>query len=352
MQHFCTIPRMDSEGIMPRKAAPWVRKATGEWYVTHHGTQTPLGVHGKENELQAWAAFQKLLENAANQKPSVRSEPLAALVPGYLASLESRAVPKTIRDYGATLKTFLARFGNSAALEIDPHTVELHASRQGWSDSYRNNWLWTVQALIRWAGRKDFTMRRPAKESRGADSLISEDTYRLILRETRGDFHELCRFLWCVGCRPMEAARLEAGMIDWTSGTVTLKKHKTKHKGRQRILYLSAEALMIVKAQSDRYDGTGHLFRGVAGKPFTIQAVVSRMIRLSEKIGRSVCAYDFRHTWATRALEAGVPDTHVSAMLGHTSTSMLHLHYSHLGQNAKLLRDMAERVSRKDEKAA
>jgi integrase len=329
---------------MPRKAKPWIRNATGEWYVTIQGNQTPLGVHGKEHELQAWAAFQKLLENAAEKKPSVRSEPLAAIAPDYLASLESRANPKTIKDYRATLKSFLAVFGNRAASEIDPQSVELHASRQGWSDSYRNNWLWTIQALIRWAGRKDFTMRRPAKESRGAESLISEETQRLILRETKGDFHELCRFLWAVGCRPMEAARLEANMIDYASGTVTLKKHKTKHKGRQRILYLSTEALMIAKAQSDKYGGTGHLFRGIAGKPFSIQAIVTRMLRISEKIGKPVTSYGYRHSWATRALSIGLPDTHVAAMLGHTSTTMLHKTYSHITANAKLLRDAANKV--------
>lgn len=329
---------------MPRKAKPWPRKSTGEWYVTHNGKQTPLGVHGKDNELQAWAAFQKLLENAAEKKPGVRSVPLSAIAPDYLSSLESRANPKTIRDYAATLKTFLARFGNSAASDIDPQSVELHASRQGWSDSYRNNWLWTVQALVRWAGRKDFTMRRPAKESRGAESLISEETQRLILRETRGDFHELCRFLWAAGCRPMEAARLEASMVDWASGTITLKKHKTKHKGRQRILYLSTDALMILKAQSDRYSGNGMLFRGISGKPLTIQAIVSRMLRISEKIGRSVTSYGYRHSWATRALAAGLPDTHVAAMMGHTTTAMLHKHYSHITANAKLLREAANKV--------
>ena len=329
---------------MPRKAKPWPRKSTGEWYVTINGKQTPLGVHGKDNELQAWAAFQKLLENAVERKPSVRTEPLAAIAPDYLASLESRALPKTIRDYAATLKSFLARFGNAASSEIDPQSLELHASKQGWSDSYRNNWLWTVQAFIRWTGRKDFTMRRPAKESRGADAVISEESQRLILRETRGDFHELCRFLYAVGCRPMEAARLTAEMIDWSSGTVTLKKHKTAHKGRQRILYLSTDALMILKAQSDRYGGKGILFRGISGKPLTIQAIVSRMLRISVKIGRPVTSYGYRHGWATRALTAGLPDTHVAAMLGHTSTTMLHKHYSHLTANARLLREAAGKV--------
>lgn len=329
---------------MPRKAHPWLRTATGEWYVTHNGLKTPLGVHGIGNEAAAWAAFKNLLENAGNHRPSVRTEPLSTLLADYLSTLHTRANPKTIRDYGSILQSFSALFGNRASGDIDPQTVELHASQQGWSDSYRNNWLWAVQAFIRWTGRKDFTMRRPAKESRGADAVITEEMQRMILRETRGDFHELCRFLWAVGCRPMEAARLTAEMVDHKSGTVTIKRHKMRHKGKQRILYLSTDALMILKGQADRYSGTGFLFRGVGGKPFSIQAIVSRMHRISEKIGRTVTSYGYRHGWATRALAAGIPDTHVSALLGHTSTAMLHKHYSHLTQNAVLLREAAAKV--------
>jgi integrase/recombinase XerC len=342
--HFCTVLALSGVENMARKPAPWFRRSTGEYYVTINGKQTPLGITDPSDIMGAWSALQKLLENQAFKKPAVRSESLSALLPDYLASLEARAKPKTIKDYGATLKSFLARFGGCASEEIDPATVELHASKQGWSDSYRNNWLWGIQAFIRWTGRKDFTMRRPAKESRGAESVITEETQRLILRETKGDFHELCRFLYATGCRPMEAARLTVDMIDWKSGTASFKQHKTSYTGRKRILYLSTDALLILKGQSDRYGGKGNLFRGMRGKPFTIQAIVTRMIRISEKIGRPVSSYGYRHGFCTRALTAGIPETHVAAMMGHTSTAMINRHYNHVSANATLLRDAANKV--------
>lgn len=329
---------------MPRKAHPWLRSSTGEWYVTHNGDKKPLGVFGANNEAAAWAAFQKLLENTVEIKPKARSEPLASILPDYLSALGARATAKTLRDYSVHLRSFIAPFGNRAANEIDGKSLELHASKKGWSDSYQNNWLWTVQAFIRWAGRPDFSVRRPAKESRGAKALISEDTQRLILRETKGDFHELCRLLWMTGCRPMEAASITAEMVDWTSGTITLKKHKTKHKGKRRIIYLSPDALTLLKTQSLLYDGKGPLFRGIGGEPFSIHAIVTRMIRVSKRIGRSVTAYGYRHSFATRALAIGTPDTHVAALLGHTSTTMIHAHYSHLTEDSRLLRDAAARI--------
>lgn len=329
---------------MPRKAAPWYRNTAGRWYVHINGKQTPLPVTDPNDQAGAWDAFRSLV-NKALQSQASRPEPIAALVPEYLESIEHRTNRKTRTGYGCYLRRFVALFGNRAVCELDPETVEKRAKEEDWSDTNRANYLWTCQALVRWAGRKDFTLRRPSKESRGADALIDESTHRLVLRETTGDFHELCRLLWATGCRPMEAARLLATDVDWASGTVTLKHHKMKHKGRKRILYLSGEAIGILKGQSDRYDGKGNLFRGIAGKPFTVHAICCRMIRVSEKIGRPVTAYGYRHSYATRALAAGIPDAHVAALMGHTSTAMVHRHYSHIGANARLLREISEKLA-------
>ena len=55
-------------------------------------------------------------------------------------------------------------------------------------------------------------------------------------------------------------------------------------------------------------------------------------------------AYGYRHGFATDALAAGVPDAHVAELLGHSSTAMLHKHYSHLATRVKVLTDAARAV--------
>lgn len=49
--------------------------------------------------------------------------------------------------------------------------------------------------------------------------------------------------------------------------------------------------------------------------------------------------------FATRALAAGESDAVVAALLGHSSTAMIHKHYSHLDGQARVLKDAAERVA-------
>jgi hypothetical protein len=211
---------------MPRKNRPWYRRSAGAWHVTYKKKQHNLHVEDETDEAAAWDAFRALvskLNGTGQPVATVRSEPCAALVAEYLEAIAHKVVPRTKKGYESYLRRFVARFGNVQPALVDAATVEKDPAGENWSDSNRANYLWGVQAFVRWCGVTTFRLNRPAKESRGAEAVISEDTHRLVLREATGDFHELCRFWHAVGCRPMEGARLTAEGVDWASGTATLK---------------------------------------------------------------------------------------------------------------------------------
>ncbi len=326
---------------MPRPAGrPWFRRNRG-WYVTLDGNQIPLGVTDPRAAAQAWQALQSLLALKTHDPQGERT--VAEAVPEFLRSIGHRVEPKTLKKYAAELAWLVARYGTGTISALDAAGIERHATAEGWSDSHRANVLYTVQGFVRWAGRKEFKLERPAKESRGADSVISADTYAAILRETTGDFHQYVRCLWATGARPGEVAGLTVEGIDWVNGYSVLKKHKTKRKGKVRTLHFGPEALRVLTEQKAKHT-SGLLFRGADGKAFTARAIVGRFLRLSEKVGKSVSAYCFRHTYVTRALEAGISDAQVAALVGHASTAMIHRHYSHLTANARLLGDVAAKL--------
>jgi integrase len=108
------------------------------------------------------------------------------------------------------------------------------------------------------------------------------------------------------------------------------------------MLILNDVALAIVSRRAEGKNGL--LFDGWNGR-LTANAIGGRIRRLAEKAGiRRVIAYGYRHTFATDALSKGIADTHVASLLGHSSTIMLHKHYSHLTARTALLRDVAKQV--------
>lgn len=73
---------------------------------------------------------------------------------------------------------------------------------------------------------------------------------------------------------------------------------------------------------------------------------VKRMVQVSEKCGVHATAYMGRHSFATRALCAGIPDAVVAELLGHRGTAMVGKHYGHVSSQSRVLKAAVDRLSR------
>ncbi len=325
-----------------RPAKPWYRASKNGWYVKVNGRQVRLGVTGRENQAAAVAAWHRLMAAGASPTGST-SQVVEVVVDEYLSAARDRVQRTTWRMYRHLLRPFVEAFGALTLDALDARKVERIADGRGWSQATRRDCLATVRSFLRWAGRP-LPLKVPAPTSRGAKALISPEQFAVIDAATSGDFRQLLRFLWHTGARPSEAAGLTAESVDLGNAVAVIHRHKTDHTGRPRVLYLSPDAAAILAEQRPRYGGAGHLFRGRGGRPFHRQSITNRMLRLGRRTGIHATAYGFRHSYATGALNAGIPDTHVAALLGHTGTEMLHRHYSHITAASRVLRDAAVKV--------
>jgi integrase len=137
---------------------------------------------------------------------------------------------------------------------------------------------------------------------------------------------------------------MRAEDVDLGEGVAVLAEHKTAHQtGRDRLLLLPDEAVSILRTVIAGR-GRGLLFPGQRGQRLFANNISCRMRRLCERAGARCFAYGYRHTFATDALASGVPDAQVSALLGHSSTTMLHKHHSHLTSRTQVLRQALGRV--------
>jgi integrase len=335
---------------MSRQAKPWFRTSKNTWYATLNGRKISLGVSGRQNKAEARKAWHRLMaeEKPQAQRPASTSRTtVKAIIDGFLADVEARARPGTLRNYRLFLLPFAKVYGTTPADALTPADAEAFSRKPEWSSTYRSNFLASLVSAVRWAMRVRLIsqnplhgLRKPPKASRGAKALVSAEEHATLVKHATPLFGAFLRLLWLTGARPGEIASLQAEDVDLDEGVALLTTHKTAHLGKSRMLFLSPEAVEIVRNRLQEHP-TGLLFPGeLKGERLSPQAIGRRIHRLCVKAGIRPCiAYGYRHSFATDALAKGVPDAHVAELLGHSGTAMLHRHYSHLTARAKALRD-------------
>jgi integrase len=131
----------------------------------------------------------------------------------------------------------------------------------------------------------------------------------------------------------------------WEAACAVLTEHKTGGTGRARVIYLPPQTLALCRRLAGKTPA-GPIFRNTRGGPWRKTGWKQAMARAQRKLGLAgrPLASGYRHTFATDALERGVPDAHVAELLGHASTAMIHRHYGHLAARAAALRASLGRV--------
>ncbi len=337
---------------MARPNKPWFRSNKNTWYATVGGKKISLGVRGKENKADAMKAWHRLMADGKTT-PEARAEvpTLTKLITAFLADAEARLKPATVRGYRDFLNPFADQHGQLRADRLNPALALAYARNPAWSNSTRHGFLSVLSITFRWAERTGLLTANPLKhlskppmESRGASALVGDEAHAKLLQAAPAYFKPFLALLHLTGARPGEVAAITAENFDEDTGIVRLKEHKTARHGRNRIIFLPAAAIALLKELKGQHR-TGNLLRNRVGQPYTKNAIVHMMASLRKKTGvKGTTAYHYRHCFATDALANGVPDAQVAALLGHSGTTMLHRHYAHLTSKAQALRQALANV--------
>lgn len=272
------------------------------------------------------------------------------VVTGFLADIKTRLKPSTVVMYGVYLDRFKVMFGATRVRELLPADIHRWMLKQGKSGTTHGIALRSVSACLGWAEKNDMMPSNPAKKvpkpkskSRSAETVISEEQHQRLMAVADPEFRMVLQVLWATGCRPSEAAGITAETFDAVNSVVKLANHKSDRTGKVRLIFLPPDVVTMLKMQLERF-GSGALLRSNKGYPWTGRSITEAMRRVQAKTGIKCIAYGYRHGFATAALAKGIPDAQVAALLGHTSTAVLHAHYSHLTSQATVLRDAVGKV--------
>jgi integrase len=206
-----------------------------------------------------------------------------------------------------------------------------------------NRELACLRAMFNHVLKGDVPLKNPICKS-GA-KLLSEDN-----EQTRGlTYDEQAKYLAVAtpmlrdvatlmletGMRPEEVYRIQPENVHLTSGYLFNPYGKTKAAKRRIKLTATAKSILAQRikdaAEQAAKDKTGGAFL------FPCETDATRAVpKVNNAHDRAVrdskiapCRlYDFRHTWATRAVEAGIDLVTLAAMLGHSKINMV-LRYTH-----------------------
>jgi integrase len=336
---------------MGRRAKPWYRKANDSWYVYAAGKQVLL-CRGRANRKLAEQKFHEMMALAAAPEAGADNT-VAVICETFLQHKERTVSPKTFANYRRTLQSFVDLHGGLTAGRLKKfHVEEWFRRHPTWGKSVEHVRKVILLCAFNHAEESGLIPRNPLRglemppmRSRGAKSLVDPGDHEKLLKAAPAELRDVLVALRHTGCRPSEVCRVTAADFDARQGSWVLETHKTDKDGSRRVVMLTDDIVRLSKKLAQRHP-TGPLFRNSRGQPWTSKQIANRVAELKKdlRLKGSPTAYGYRHTLATDLLVAGVPDTHVAALLGHKGTEMVHRHYAHVEQKMSVFRDELRRV--------
>ena len=331
---------------MPRFPKPWFRKERQAWFVQVDGRQYHLGPDREE----ALEKYHRLMNQPKTAK--VASDTVVNLIDLFLAYCEGHRAVRTYEWYQYRLQSFVNTIPPGLrASDLKPfHLQKWIDAHPEWANGSKRNACRALQRAMRWAEQQGYIDRSPIahfeKPPAGRrDQVVLPEEFEGILAVVRDrEFQELLTVAWQTGARPQEVLHVEARHVDLKNSRWVFPLNEAKLKRFPRVIYLTEDALAITTRLMLKYP-EGPLFRNTAGRPWTTDAVNCRFTTIKKKLGKRYCLYNFRHSWATAALQNGVDPITVAVLMGHADPSMLAKTYQHLAQNPSYLREALRRAT-------
>jgi integrase len=366
-----------------RQPKPFFRKFTNSYYVQLGKKQVKLadGPQSPQNEAKAYQEYYRLMAEQAGApvKDVLPKATVRRLCDLFLTSvcpyegeppkkMPARKAPqpplkenashgvRTYWWYREYLQSFCDAVGKLPVAELKP----LHVNR--WLDQHpdwkagRRCAVIAVKRVFNWAHGEGLIesnplrkLKKPAAKAR--DRILTPDEKAAILAnyDQADPFFDFLTALFETGARPGEVSTVTAANVSLAEGVWEFQTHKTSKRLKEpkpRVVVLTPRALELTR-KLVALRPSGPLFLDTKGEPWNRNSIRCRFRRVRKKLGLGgdVVAYTSRHTFATDALEKGVPEASVAELLGHADTTMLFRHYAKLSKKREHLREMARKAA-------
>jgi integrase len=280
-------------------------------------------------------AYRIWKQGLANGTQSTTDATFAKVADEWLDAQERRLAAglvsaKWLQRADRTVQSFLAANPRIRCSQITER-IAVDWLPENRTQAYERTEAQILKQILAWAVGKHISSSPLAamKLEKGArrERLVTIDEHRRIVAAAKPNLRALLWMLWWTGARPGELRALKWEHVK--GSTAVLREHKTARKGKGRTLYFPFNAQTILSSHKKT---SGHVFTNNRGQPWTMRALCRRIEQVAARAGiLDVTAYDYRHTFITRAMLQGLHAAVVAEMTG-TSVEMIARHYGHLEQ--------------------
>jgi integrase len=201
-----------------------------------------------------------------------------------------------------------------------------------------NRALSTLRLLYNYAERCGYQVSNPVKgvefyEEQGRTRIVSLEEEQAYLSTASQPLKDIARIILDTGMRPEEVFRIEVANLDFSKRTIFNPFGKTP--AARRKLTMTDEVQTILKARASAAKNQ-YVFASVDNpeRPIgTVRKAHNAAMRRA-KLKPVFRLYDLRHTYASRAVMAGVDLPTLAALLGHTNIQMT-MRYVHPAEEHK-----------------
>lgn len=210
-----------------------------------------------------------------------------------------------------------------------------------------NRALSTLRLMYNYAERCGFQVSNPVnhvefyRES-GKTRIVSPEEEIAYLAAASQPLRDVARLMLDTGMRPEEVFRLEKANLDFTQRTIFNPSGKTRAARRKLTMTKEVWSVLKRRAASSNshyvFPSPDNLERPIGSVRKAHDAAVRRA-----GVTPAFRLYDLRHTYASRAVMAGVDLPTLAALLGHTSVLMT-MRYVHPAEQHK--REAANKIEK------
>ena len=259
---------------------------------------------------------------------------------------EHHAHPRTALRYQISSKPLLRFFKNEALDKITPEVVERYKTERGAEKGKRtgrklrpatvNRELACLRAMFNHALKADLPLRNPVSrvkflaEDNMQDRVLRYAEEAAYLSRATPLLRDVAGLILETGMRPEEVYTLRDSAVDLEHGFLRVLRGKTP--AAKRRIELTEAAVEILSRRIEAV-GAGYLFPHDKDATRSVPKVNNAHDRAVRDSGVArFRLYDLRHTWATRAAEAGTDLVTLAAMMGHSRIQMV-MRYAHPTQD-------------------